>query len=246
MTTEKEWKAALYKALEPCPNHAQYAVTNNVFEVFERFTADKDAEIDRMDKKIGVIGTEFGTYAQSSTKEIARLTNAIKSLQIRAWDAITQTEQVAVSKGQFSARTSDWADEKIEESDAFLGRLLSIRKLFDQQVEALLSPADGDGLHENTSPELPDISTFPADIDTVGNCGNCGVEFHIHKQDSTTTQPIWPIKPCHECGGLAVRCLFGLEQRIQCIYCGYECSHPTDMGSSILLWNDRTGRESEA
>jgi hypothetical protein len=123
MTTEKEWKADLYKALEPCPSYAQYAVTNNVFEVFERFTAAKDAEIGRLQKQTGTERTALGTYIQASTKEIADL----KAENGRLREGV---------QGYVGFLQAELEYPEDDEAKMNLEMLL-------ENAQALLSPADG-------------------------------------------------------------------------------------------------------
>lgn len=79
-----------------------------------------------------------------------------------------------------------------------------IRECVAEDLEKLLSPADGDGVDE--------------------------------------IKPKWMLNPCRECGAVDVRFLFGVNQRIQCIHCGLECSHPSSIDAAMLIWNTRAGR----
>ena len=63
----------------------------------------------------------------------------IRSIQIKAWDAIREAEIVGLNKGYHQANTNVWDESERKKSDSFIGQMIEIRARFDEFVDRTLS-----------------------------------------------------------------------------------------------------------
>lgn len=135
------------------------------------------------------------------------------------------------------ALAREWAGRPLSELD---------RKMIDS-----LSPADDTydsgkfGAPNNLDRPSTECScSHTIDGRLVKQCDNCRNKPFVPADGDGVEEirPKWMLNPCKECGAVDVRFLFGVNQRIQCIHCGFECSHPSSIDAAMLVWNTSAGR----
>lgn len=85
-----------------------------------------------------LLGLEARDAVEAERAKAAKLVEAIRSIQIRAWDAFNKVELAAVQKGAVGRIKRQYTPDDTNENDLYMGEILDAKRVFDAQVNELI------------------------------------------------------------------------------------------------------------